>query len=151
MSVVCKRRLWASIRERRMRASDRERRLVADLISFCSAKKNRSAPYSVESWVLCQTILHPSSVHSSVERSALHRDLRLLSGVPPSVDLSVFFQAFSSASTVPSSPLSDPSSVERWVMRRLLRFPLVAPSCVARLGRKECREYCVRVSLRLST
>ena len=150
MGVVCKRRIWALARERRIIASDREHRLVAVLISFCSAKKDRSAPYSVDCWVLRQTIRPPSSVHSSIERSALHRALRLLSGVLPSIELYVFRQAFSSASTVPFSPFIDPSSVEHWAMRRLLCLPLVAPFCVSRPGRKECWESCVRVLLCLS-
>ena len=100
--------------ERRMRASDCERRLVPALISFRSAKKNRSAPNPVERRVLRQSIRPLLSVHYSVGLSAFRQAFRPLLGSLSSVRLSAFRRAF-------HPPLGSPPSVRRPALRRALR------------------------------
>ena len=93
-----------------MRSLDRDCWLVLALISFCSSKKDRSAPNSVERQVLCQPTRPPSSVHYP-------------SGVPPSVRLSVFRWAS-------RPPSGSPSSARRSAICRPLRLLLGIPSSV---------------------
>ena len=106
-----------------MRESDRERRLVPALISFCSEKKDMSAPNPVERRVLRQSIRPPSSIYYSVGRSALRQALRLPSGVPPSIGLSIFHQAF-------RPPSGSLYSVGNFALRRVLNLAICRPLSV---------------------
>ena len=136
-----------------MKALDRERRLVAALISFCSEKKGQ------ERSILPLALSPASNYQSSVKRSFFRRVYLTASSSPSYVGRSARRQSlsFSVESSVLRRPfrvlqsvIRLPLSVEPCVDCSIFRLLLVAPSCVPRTGRKECRESCVCVPLCLS-